>query len=66
MGEQAIVNVMEAKRVELGLSAKDFAVTVGMWPSHYCEFVKLRRRLPLGARKRAFKLGVDAGVLLGD
>lgn len=56
---------LEAKRNELGLTAREFAVVVGLESRHYNEVVSGKRPLTMKAAKRAYAIGVSAQALLG-
>lgn len=55
---------LEAKHIELGLRQHEFARLLGMSRPHYSEIKHGHRMLQMAAARRAFALGVDAGVLL--
>ena len=60
----SIVDVVEFRRDQYGLTQSEFGALLGMTSSHYSEFVRGRRNMPLNARIRAFAIGVPADVLL--
>lgn len=66
-GRRAGVSVaaaLEFRRDQYGLTQSEFAAILGLQNGHYSEIVAGTRRLPFGATKRAFAIGVPAEVLL--
>lgn len=64
MGDVSIADALEFRREQYGLTQREFAAILGLQNGHYSEIVNGKRRLPLGATKRAFAIGVPAEVLL--
>ena len=62
--EVRIVDALEFRRDQYGLTQREFAAILGLQNSHYSEIINGKRRLTLGATKRAFAIGVPADVLL--
>lgn len=60
----SVADALEFRREQYGLTQSEFAAILGLQNGHYSEIVSGKRRLPLGATKRAFALGVPAEVLL--
>lgn len=60
----SIIDAMEFRRYQYGLTKKEFATILGMQSSHYSEFLAGTRRLPLNARIKAFSIGVPPKLLL--
>lgn len=63
-GNNNLVDVLEARREEEGMTQAEFAKVLGISPSLYSEVRSGKRRLSLDSRKRAFAIGIPAGVLL--
>lgn len=59
-----IVSALEFRREQYGLRQREWSVLLGIPHTNYCDFIHGRRDLPVGARERAFGLGVPAEVLL--
>lgn len=59
-----LIDAMEFRREQYGWTAMKMAEKLGLKRSHYSEFVRGKRRLPLEARIKAHELGVPAKVLL--
>lgn len=59
-----IADALEFRRDQYGLTQREFAAILGLQNSHYSEIINGKRRLTLGATKRAFAIGVPANVLL--
>ena len=55
---------LEEKRAELGLKKCELAAIIGVSKHYYSDLIAGRRMLHLAAARRAYALGVDAGVLL--
>jgi hypothetical protein len=49
---------VEARRLELGLSRKDWTYILDIAQSHYSEFVNGKRSIPMRVAARAFEFGV--------
>jgi Lar family restriction alleviation protein len=64
--QPAITQVLELKRQASGMTQKDFAALIGLSSPHYSEIINGKRRLPLGATKKAFAIGIPAAILLQD
>ena len=60
----SIGDALEFRRDQYGLDRLQFAVLLGIQPSHYSEVVTGKRDLPITATKRAYAIGVPAEVLL--
>lgn len=60
----SIIDALEFRREQYGLTATEFASILGFAQTHYSEFVNGKRRLPRAAMCRAFAIGVPAEVLL--
>lgn len=60
----SVADALEFRRDQYGLTQREFAAILGMYPGHYSEVVNGKRNLPLEATKRAFAIGVPAEVLL--
>lgn len=59
-----IADALEFRRDQYGLTQREFAAILGLQNSHYSEIISGKRRLTLGATKRAFAIGIPANVLL--
>ena len=59
-----IIGALEFRREQYGWTNSKFAKKIGMSRSHFSEVMNGKRRLPLNARIKAYKLGVSAEVLL--
>lgn len=59
-----VADALEFRRDQYGLTQREFAAILGLQSSHYSEIINGKRRLTLGATKRAFAIGVPANVLL--
>jgi antitoxin component HigA of HigAB toxin-antitoxin module len=62
--EVSIIDMLEFRRDQYGLTQKEFALIIGMSVSHYNEFIHGKHNLPLNARIKAYKIGVSADILL--
>lgn len=62
--EVSIVDALEFRRDQYGLTKEEFAAILGLQKSHYSEIVMGKRGLPINATKRAFAIGVPAEILL--
>lgn len=60
----SLIDALEFRRDQYGLSRHDFAVLINMLPSHYSEVINGLRDLPIKSVKRAYAIGVPADVLL--
>jgi antitoxin component HigA of HigAB toxin-antitoxin module len=60
----SVADAVEFRRDQYGLTRREFAAVLGLSPGHYREIINGKRRLPIGATKRAFAIGVPAEVLL--
>lgn len=63
-GLPSVVDAVEFRRDQYGLTRSEFAAVLGLAPGHYSEFINGQRALPPKAMKRAFAIGVPADVLL--
>lgn len=59
-----VSDALEFRRDQYGLTQREFAAILGLQNTHCSEIISGKRRLPLGATKRAFAIGVPADVLL--
>ena len=59
-----ITDALEFRRDQYGLTQREFAAILGLQNTHYSEIISGKRRMTLGATKRAFAIGVPADVLL--
>lgn len=59
-----IADALEFRRDQYGLTQREFAAILGLQNSHYSEIINGKRRLTIGATKRAFAIGVPAEVPL--
>lgn len=59
-----LVEALEFRREQYGLSRREFAAVLGFTPARYSDICSGRRRLPLDATKRAYAIGVPANALL--
>ena len=62
--EVSIVDALDFRRDQYGLTRAEFAAILGMTSTHFSEVMAGKRNLPLNARIRAFAVGVPAEVLL--
>jgi len=60
----SVADALEFRREQYGLTQTEFAAILGLQKGAYSEIVNGKRRLPIGATKRAFAIGVPADVLL--
>lgn len=60
----SIADALEFRREQYQLSKTEFSFLLRITVSHYSEILSEKRRLPLGARKRAFAIGIPAETLL--
>ena len=63
-GLPSVVDALEFRRDQYGLTHSEFAAVLGLAPGHYSEFINGKRELPPKAMKRARAIGVPADVLL--
>ena len=61
-----VVEALELRREMYGWSKGEMAQKLGLHPSHYSDILSGKRRLPLPATKKAYKIGVPAKVLLQE
>lgn len=59
----SIIDMLEFRRDQYGITAKDWAFILGISAQHYSEFVNGRRELPKKAMGRAYEYGVPAEAL---
>lgn len=62
----SVVEAIEFRRHQYGWSKSKMAKALGLRPSHYSEILAYRRRLPINATKKAYKIGIPAKVLLQE
>lgn len=62
--EVSIVDALDFRRDQYGLTRAEFAAILGMTSAHFSEVIAGKRNLPLNARIRAYAIGVPAEVLL--
>ena len=62
--EASLVESLEFRRDQYGLNRRDYAALLGLTPGHYSEVCGGKRRLPMGATKRAYAIGVPSDALL--
>ena len=62
--EVSETEALEFRRLQYGLSRRDFAEILGIMPSHYSEVARGKRRLPINAVARAVAVGVPVAALL--
>lgn len=60
----SIIDSLDFRRDQYGLTRAEFAAILGMTAAHFSEVMAGKRNLPLNARIRAFAVGVPADVLL--
>lgn len=63
MSLPTIVDALEFRRDQYGLTQRDWAYVLGMQQSHYSEFVHGKRGLTLAQAAKAFEFGVPATAL---
>lgn len=66
MKPPSLAESLEFRREQYGLTRLEWCAKLGIYPSHYSEIMKGKRKLPLRATKRAYALGVPAKVLLAE
>jgi len=59
----SIIDMLEFRRDQYGVTAKDWAFILGISAQHYSEFVNGRRELPKKAMGKAYEYGVPAEAL---
>ena len=64
--EVSETEALEFRRLQYGLSRRDFAEILGIMPSHFSEVVNGKRRLPINAVARAAAIGVPVSAMLQD
>lgn len=57
------VDMVEFRREQYGLTARQWATILGTSPSHYSEFVNGKRGLTLAQAARAYEFGVPPDCL---
>lgn len=62
--EVSLKDALDFRRDQYGLTSTEFAMLLGMSAAHYSEARSGRRKLPIGAVKRAYAIGVPADALL--
>lgn len=60
----SIVDALEFRREQYGLTKTEWAAVLGIGIPHYSEILSGKRALPIRATRRAFAVGVPAEVLL--
>jgi len=60
----SVVDAIEFRRDQYGWYKADMARALGLNPSHYIEFLKGERGLPINAMRNAYSIGIPAKVLL--
>ncbi len=55
-----LVDAVEFRRDQYGLTQRDWAYVLGMRPSHYSEFVNGKRGITLKQAAKAFEYGVPS------
>lgn len=63
---KTLADALEEKRMEFGLMKHEFAAVIGVSRYFYSDVMAGRRHLYIDAARRAFALGVDAGVLMSN
>jgi antitoxin component HigA of HigAB toxin-antitoxin module len=63
MAMPSVVEAVEFRRQQYGLSKSQWACVLGWSPSHYSEFTAGVRRLPMDVAARCFEYGVPAEAL---
>lgn len=62
--EVSMVDALNFRREQYGLSWAEFGMLLGLSAQHMSEVKNGKRRLPIGALKRAYAIGVPADALL--
>jgi transcriptional regulator with XRE-family HTH domain len=60
----SMVDALDFRREQYGLSWAEFGMMLGLSAQHMSEVKNGKRRLPIGALKRAYAIGVPADALL--
>ena len=60
----SLPDALEFRRDQYEITQKQFAAILGLQNSHYCEVINGKRRLLIGAVKRAYAIGIPADILL--
>jgi transcriptional regulator with XRE-family HTH domain len=63
--EVSLLEALEFRRGQYGLSQRQFARVLGVTPANYSRFVNHGRGLSLQVLRRAYAIGVPASILLG-
>lgn len=59
----SIIEAVEFRREQYGLTKRDWAKVIGMRPSHYTEFTQGKRGLPMKPAAKCFQFGVPAELI---
>ena len=59
----SIIEAVEFRREQYGLTKRDWAKVIGMQPSHYTEFTQGKKGLPMKQAAKCFQFGVPAELL---
>ena len=62
--EVSMVDALDFRRDQYGLTWAEFGMLLGLSPQHMSEVKNGHRRLPIGAVKRAYAIGVPADALM--
>lgn len=62
----SIPSALQFRAEQMGWTSSQMAKRLGMQRSHFGEVLNGHRRLPLGATRKAYAIGVPASVLLQD
>ena len=62
--EVSMVDALDFRREQYGLTWAEFGMLLGLSAQHMSEVKNGKRRLPIGALKRAYAIGVPADALL--
>jgi len=62
--EVSMVDALDFRRDQYGLTWSEFGMLLGLSPQHMSEVKNGHRRLPIGAVKRAYAIGVPADALM--
>ena len=60
----SLVDALDFRRDQYGLTWAEFGALLGLTPQHMSEVKNGKRRLPIGATRRAYAIGVPADALL--
>ena len=63
MSIPSIIDAVEFRRDQYGLTARDWAFILGISQGHYSEFAHGKRDLPKKSMAKAFEYGVPAAAL---